>query len=283
VPADARGAFGARRGGPAAGRGQRLCRRALAAACAQRHDPVVNLLLLEPGEIDANGCARIGGRRAAHLRAVLRVAVGQRLCAGIADGPLGDAEVLAVGADAVVVRANCTAPPVPSRDVLLLAVPRPKVLLRLLELAAALGFAHVELFRSWRVDKSHLGSRALDPALQRAHLCRGLEQAQRTLLPRVRLHARFRPFVEDVLPTLALPAHRVTGHPDATTAIADLQLGHGAPFALALGPEGGLIAYEVDRLGAAGFLPVRLSPHPLRTEAALAAAHAQLDLLRSRR
>lgn len=242
----------------------------------------VNLLLLDPAEVADDGTALLTDRRAEHLRAVLQVAPGRTLQAGLVDGPIGSAEVLEVRNDAVRVRAVCTEPSPTTQDALLLAVPRPKSLLRMLELAATLGFADIVLFRSWRVDKSHLESQAMDPALQRHHLRLGLEQARRTTMPRVRSYLRFRPFVEDELPQLQLPAQRFCAHPFATDATADLSLSRGAPFAVAIGPEGGLLPYEVDHLARCGFLPVRMSQHPLRTESALAAIHAQLDLLRAR-
>lgn len=243
----------------------------------------MNLLLLEPDEVDDAGGAVLRGRRARHLLEVLAVRPGRRLRAGIVDGPRGHAEVVATGADLVRVRVACGEAAPPADDVLLLAVPRPKVLLRVLALAAACGFGRIVLFRSWRVDRSHLGSRALDPGVQRAHLLAGLEQARRTRLPRVQCFARFRPFVEDALPVLPLPAHRFCAHPAAAAATGELAGLHAAAFALALGPEGGLLPYEVDRLAeCGGFLPVRLGAHPLRTEAALAALWGQLDLLRHR-
>jgi RsmE family RNA methyltransferase len=246
-------------------------------------DAVVNLLLLETHEIDADGEATLAGRRARHLLEVLGVAPGQRLRAGIVDGPLGHAEVLAADPHAVRLRVDCREPAPPAGDVLLLALPRPKVLLRVYEQATALGFGSLVLFRSWRVDKSHLKSRALLPAVQRAHLLLGLEQGCRTRLPQVRWQPLFRPFVEDVLDGLRLPPHRLCAHPQAATATGELRLAAGSAFALALGPEGGFLPWEVEQLAARGFLPVRLSPHPLRTESALSALHAQLDLLRQQR
>jgi RsmE family RNA methyltransferase len=240
----------------------------------------VNLLLLERGELDAGGEAVLKGRRARHVATVLRAAPGQRLRAGLVDGPVGHAEVLAVDGETVRVRADCREPAPPAADVLLLAVPRPKVLLRAYEQAAALGFGTIVLFRSWRVDKSHLQSRALDPAVQREHLRLGLEQGRRTAVPAVRFFARFRPFVEDALDALQLPCHRFCAHPDGSASTAALALTRGAPFALALGPEGGFLPWEVDQLAARGFLPVRLGCGPLRTEWALGALWAQLDLLR---
>ena len=249
----------------------------------------MNLLLLEPAEVE-RGEARVGGRRARHLLDVLRVQPGAVLRAGIVDGPRGHATVLAVAPDSVRLHIDCNEPgrdldggPDAGHDVLLLAVPRPKVLARILEHAAALGYRHIVLFRSWKVEKSHLGSRALRPEVQRAHLLLGLEQGQRTHLPEVHFFALFRPFVEDQLAVLPLPAHRFCAHPAAATATAELRLSQGAPFALALGPDGGFVPYEVEQLAARGFLPVRLSGSPLRTESALSALHGQLDLLRQQR
>ncbi|MBL8729762.1 MAG: 16S rRNA (uracil(1498)-N(3))-methyltransferase [Planctomycetes bacterium] len=242
----------------------------------------MNFLLLHRDEVDDRGIARLQGRRAEHVRTVLRATVGQQLRAGIVDGPLGRATVLAMAADSITVATDCAEQPPPTADVLLLAVPRPKVLLRMLAHAAALGFARIVLFRSWRVDKAHLQSTAMAPDAQRAQLLLGLEQAGRTRVPTVQSFPLFRPMVEDALPALGLPALRCVGHPTAATATHELRLARGAPFALLLGPDGGLIPYEVAALTAAGFLPIASGPHPLRTETALAVLWGQLDLLRRR-
>jgi RsmE family RNA methyltransferase len=242
----------------------------------------LNFLLLHRDEVDGHGVAILRGRRAEHVRTVLRAEPGQRLRAGIVDGPLGTATVQDVSDEHVTVATACTEEPPTGGDVLLLAVPRPKVLLRMLAHAAALGFQRIVLFRSWRVEKSHLQSTAMEPATQREHLLLGLEQAGRTRLPRVEFFPLFKPFVEDALPTLDLPALRFVGHPAAPTPTHRLELPRNAPFALLLGPDGGLIPYEVDALRTAGFVPVSSGPHPLRTETALSVLWGQLDLLRAR-
>lgn len=113
----------------------------------------MNLLLLDRAEIDANSHAQLRGRRAAHLQTVLRVAVGDTIRTGILDGPIGTARVLAIATDLVEVSVTCETTVPLCHDTLLLAVPRPKVLQRMLEHAAALGFAQIVLFRSWRVEK----------------------------------------------------------------------------------------------------------------------------------
>lgn len=242
----------------------------------------MNLLLLDRAEIDANSHAQLRGRRAAHLQTVLRVAVGDTIRTGILDGPIGTARVLAIATDLVEVSVTCETTVPLCHDTLLLAVPRPKVLQRMLEHAAALGFAQIVLFRSWRVEKSHLDSKQLLPAVQEEHLRLGLEQSQRTQLPRVQFFPLFRPFVEDHLAKLILPQHRFCAHPSAATSTAELRLTKSAALALAIGPDGGFLPYEVAQLAQHGFLPVRLGPHPLRTESALSVLHGQMDLLRQR-
>nr|MBP8302278.1 16S rRNA (uracil(1498)-N(3))-methyltransferase [Planctomycetota bacterium] len=54
------------------------------------------------------------------------------------------------------------------------------------------------------------------------------------------------------------------------------------PVALALGPDGGFLPYEVEQLHAHGFFAVHCGSHPLRTESALSVLWGQLDLLRQR-
>ncbi|MBL8900334.1 MAG: 16S rRNA (uracil(1498)-N(3))-methyltransferase [Planctomycetes bacterium] len=240
----------------------------------------MNLLLLRPEELSHAGEVELRDRRAHHLRTVLRVQVGSIVRAGLLGGALGHAEVLSDAAGGVLLRARFEneAPPVP-RDALLLAVPRPKVLKRVLEDAAAMGFGKIALVRSWRVEKSHLGAQALRAEELREQLLLGLEQGRRTHLPEVRLFPLFRPFVEDELEAWAPPGSRYLAHPGEqlgpSRALAD------EPYTLALGPEGGWIDYELEQLAQRGFARCSLGPHPLRVEAALAAAWGQLSLARA--
>jgi 16S rRNA (uracil1498-N3)-methyltransferase len=242
----------------------------------------MNLLLLHAGELDADGRARLVDRRARHVCTVLRAGPGSVLRAGLVDGPLGSAVVESASGDELVVRAAFDRAAPPADLALLLAVPRPKVLLRMLAHAAALGFGQIVLFRSWRVEKSHLASTAMQPEVQRAELLAGLEQAGRTRLPRITFAPLFKPMVEDRLDAMGLPSARFVAHPNAAAGSHELALAAGAPFALALGPDGGFLPYEVEQLAAHGFLPVHCGPWPLRTESAPSVLWGQLDLLRRR-
>ena len=116
---------------------------------------------------------------ARHVAEVLHAEVGARLRAGVVDGALGEAVVERLGSGEVQVRVCVERPSAPAPDTLLLAVPRPKVLLRMLSHAAALGFGRIVLFRSWRVDKSWLQSRAFDAAAPDADTRRATSTHQR--------------------------------------------------------------------------------------------------------
>ena len=234
----------------------------------------MNLLLLHPGDFVAPQRVRIAGRRHAHLRDVLRAQPGDSLRAGLLDGDLGDALLLGLDADGAELEVTLhSAPPPPLPVTLLLALPRPKVLRRCLRAATLLGVKEIHLLNSWRVDKSYWQTPLLAPERLRQDLLLALEQARDTRLPQIVLHHRFKPFVEDQLEALASGRARLLAHPGATTA---LTTAANPPLVLAVGPEGGFIAYEVESLVARGFTPVSLGARVLTVEVALAAALGQL-------
>jgi 16S rRNA (uracil1498-N3)-methyltransferase len=224
----------------------------------------MNLLLLLPDELSADGTARLGGERLRHLREVLGVAPGRTVRAGVLGGNVGTAEVLALGTEEAVLRCvfDRQPPPRPGVD-LVLAVPRPKALRRVLAAAASLGVDRLVLLAAARVEKSYLASPVLRPERLRKHLLDGLEQAQDTVLPEVHLVVRFRPFVEDRMESLLGPAERWLLHPG------DDGPRHPSPdgrLALAIGPEGGWVPFERTLLEARAFRLLGFGPRTLRTE-----------------
>jgi len=242
----------------------------------------VNLVLLEPGELRADGTARLEGRRATHVREVLRSAPGDRILAGVVGGRMGEAEVLGTEGAMTLRPLLDREPPEPSPVSLLLALPRPKMLRRVLQAAASMGVKRIALVGSWRVEKSYFGSPLLSPEAIRAELLLGLEQGRDTVLPEVFLRRLFKPFVEDELETLFPEPTRLLAHPIGGGPIGSLPP-PGDRAALAIGPEGGWTAYEAERLRGLGFAPFSLGPRPLRVEAAVPFAVGQVELwLRSR-
>ena len=236
----------------------------------------MNLLLLEPADLQPDGTARMTGRRLRHALEVLRAAAGDVLRVGLVDGPTGSAEVLRAAGDELVLRPSLDASPPPRPGIdLLLAVPRPKALRKVLPAAASLGVDRIVLVNAARVEKSYFASRVLEPAALRELLVLGLEQARDTRMPEVLIRERFRPFVEDELDALWPRAQRLLADPSARTAPAR----DSRRLLLAIGPEGGWVPFEIDLLASRGFERFTLGPRTLRVEVAVAYA---LGALRER-
>lgn len=234
----------------------------------------MNLLLLQSEDFIDSQRARIGGRRLAHVREVLRPAPGAVLRAGLLDGPLGTATLLHLDAECAEFSVLLDRPPPPpSPAALVLALPRPKVLRRTLRAATLLGAKEIHLIHSWRVDKSYWQTPLLAAPRLREELLPALELARDTVLPRVLLHRRFKPFIEDRLDAIAGGRRRLLAHPGAG---GGMDGARGQPLLLALGPEGGFIPYEVECFRQQGFTPVSLGERILSVEVALAAALGRL-------
>ncbi len=244
----------------------------------------MNLLLFEPAEISGelrDGRARLDDRRALHVREVLRAGPGAALRAGVIGGAIGRAEVLADDGRAIdlAVVLDGEAPPSMPVD-LILAMPRPKVLSRALETAAAFGVRRVDVVNAWRVDKAYLDSPRLTPTAIGEHLRLGAEQGVTTHLPVVEIHRRLMPFLDGRHPVALPAATRLLAHAGGAVPIEIAwRTASGPPLTLAIGPEGGWIAREVDTFAARGFAVVTLGAPVLRVEVALAAALGQLAML----
>ena len=232
----------------------------------------MNTLLLTPAELAAaeNGRVRLADdRRVAHVRTVHRAAVGDALRVGVLGGRLGTAVVARLddaGLELDVTLERDPPPAVPL--VLVLALPRPKAMRRVLQTVATLGIKRLCLVAAWRVEKSYWESPLLAPARVADELVLGLEQGGDTAVPTVTLHRRFKPFVEDELTALAAASRRLLAHP---TAARPCPRAVGTPVTLAIGPEGGFTTYEVGALEAQDFESVSLGPRVLRVEQAVPA------------
>ena len=222
----------------------------------------MNLLLLRPEELRDDGTARVEGRRLLHAREVLKAAEGDELRVGVLHGRTGVAQILKLSGEELILRPELTLDPPPRAGVdLLLAIPRPKALRKVLPAAASLGVDRIVLVNAARVEKSYFDSKVLDSIEELLLL--GLEQARDTVPPQVLVRERFRPFVEDELDALFPKRNRLVAHPAAASTQAS------APAVLAVGPEGGWVPFELELLAKHGFAPFTLGPRTLRVEVAL--------------
>lgn len=251
----------------------------------------MNLIILEDSDRLAASRFRVTGARARHIREVLRAEPGRELRVGLLEGPLGTGRVVAAESSTSTSASASEGPielecefqgdpsPRPLVD-LVLAIPRPKSLAKLLPEVAALGVDRLVLLRTWRVEKPYLTAAILEPAAYRPLLHQGLMQGRSTREPRVLVEPLFKPWVEDRAPAFIAGARALAAHSAAVTDLATMRLRADERVVLAVGPEGGFIAYELEALARAGFQPVTMGARTLRVETACVALLAQLDLLR---
>ncbi len=239
----------------------------------------MNLLLIEQGELE-RGEVTLTGRRAEHLIKVLKVVQGDGIRLGVVQGKVGMGRVLAVHEQTVRLEVELTHQAESDLHVeLILALPRPIMLQRILKQATVLGVRRFHLIRSRRVEKSFFHSPVLEPAKIRGLLLEGMEQAMDTWLPEVRIHTQFRPFVEDVLPTLN--GQGLIADPAGSGTLAGIPLSgeKGQRLLLAVGPEGGWSDYELSRFAEQGFYGFTMGKRILHVDTAVVSLLAQLQLL----
>jgi 16S rRNA (uracil1498-N3)-methyltransferase len=234
----------------------------------------MNLILLFPEDFVDDERVRLTGRRLAHVTHVHRAAVGDALIVGVAGGRIGRGEVTRLDDTALEMRITLTNDPPPALPLtLVLALPRPKVLNRIIASATSLGVKRIYLINAWRVEKSYWKSPRMSEENLLAQRVLGLEQARDTILPTIELRRLFRPFVENELPSIAADTQALVAHPTATQ---ECPRNVAQPVTLAIGPEGGFIAQEIASLEKIGFTAVGLGPRILRVETAVAAILGRL-------
>jgi len=237
----------------------------------------VNLLLLDREELRSDGTCAVSDRRAQHLRGVLAVDVGSTVRAGIVGGSLGTAEVLSIDGDVVLRFTASGVTPAPAPVELVLAIPRPKVITRTIEIAASFGDRRNDLTNAWRVDKSYLSSPRLYPVALTLAARFGAEQGATTYLPEIALHDRLMSRLDARFASPDPEELRLIAHPNAPPI--EQVVTSRMPTVLAIGPEGGWIERELETFVGRGFRPVSLGAPILRVEAAVASALGQLLLL----
>ena len=229
----------------------------------------MNLILLFDDDFLGEGRVRLAGRRLEHVTNVHRAALGDELTVGVAGGRIGRGVITRLD-DALELRVTLDRdPPPPLPLTLILAVPRPKVLNRVIAGATSRGVKRILLVNAWRVEKSYWKSPRLTADNLRAQSILCLEQARDTILPVIEQHRLFRPFIEEE----TFEGLKLVAHPVATRECPREVARH---VTLAIGPEGGFIAAELESLQRAGFEAVTIGERILRVETAVAALIARL-------
>ena len=235
----------------------------------------MNIILVEKDDFLSDSRVQLTDRRHQHILNIHQANPGDRLKVGLVNGDIGQGTVISIDSLQVTLDINLHSTPAPALPTtLLLALPRPKMFKRILQTISSMGVKELYLINSYRVDKSYWSSPLLSEAAIREQLILGLEQAVDTHLPKVHLRKRFKPFVEDELPSIcknhqynwvAHPYHAQPCPPSSNE-----------KTLIAIGPEGGFIPYEIEKFNAAGISSIHLGERILKVETAVPAILSRL-------
>ena len=248
----------------------------------------MNLILFAANEIKSDGTVSLKDRRSEHILSILGCKPGDTIRAGVINGAVGTAEILAIKGKGKKAEINLSFTAEGSSVVqptvdLILGLVRPIMLKKILAQAASLGVGRIFLINANRVEKSFFGAGLLNDEKYRTYLIEGLEQAKDTYLPQVSIHERFRPFIGDFIPSVVSSYKKMlVAHPDGEIDMRQAVAGGTeGRILLAVGPEGGWVDFEIDKFIAQSFVPVSMGSRVLRTDTAVVALLAQLMVLRS--
>ena len=244
----------------------------------------MNIILAEEAEI-SDGRLTLTDHRAEHIVKVLRSEVKERVRVGLVNGQRGFANILKIQKKypfLVELLVDLDEPPgeTPPID-LILALPRPIMLKRVLSQVTALGVGTIHLINANRVEKSFWEAGILQPEEYRTHLLHGLEQAGDTRLPDVRIHPKFKPFIEDIFPGLAREyRYLLLADPGGSQRLSDVVVDKDGRIFLAVGPEGGWVDFEIRKFQEQGFSCCTIGERILKVDTAVIALHARITTLR---
>lgn len=236
----------------------------------------MNLLVIDKNNWIDNKTIRVEGRQFNHMIEVHKVEVGDSIRVGEINGKIGSGIISKLEDNLAEIEVKLEQnPPEKLPLKLILAMPRPKVFKRILEDCTTLGVSEIHLIKTWKVEKSYWSTPWLKDEKITEQILLGLEQGCDTIAPKVSIHKYFKPFVEDLLPSIIEGTEAIVAHPRVCN---QHELGEFQKKAItiAIGPEGGFTNYEIDSLENIGFKAVNLGDRILRVETAIKVAIGRL-------
>ena len=163
----------------------------------------MNIILFEQEEI-TQGHVVLSDYRAKHIVKVLRSNMGDSVRVGVIDSYIGTGKIVTIHKKfpfIVELTVQLTEKTMSSPVIdLLLALPRPIMLKRILSQVTALGVGRIFIINASRVEKSFWEAGILQNDEYRPHLIQGLEQAVDTKLPEIKMFRHFRHLLKMFFP-----------------------------------------------------------------------------------
>lgn len=243
----------------------------------------MNLILADAHEFDGRTLI-VDDHRAKHIVKILGCKEGDRVKCGEIDGRRGTGKIVSMRKKYPFrVELTVELQEIPGNDPnidLLLALPRPIMLKRIFSQVTSLGVGKIIIINANRVEKSFWEAGLLSRDAYREHLIHGLEQAVDTRLPKVEIHRRFRPFMEDEFPTIKEEyTHLLLAHPGERNTLSQRITSKPIRVLYGVGPEGGWVDYEIDKFKENGFKTFAIGERILKVDTATIALHARISTL----
>ena len=234
----------------------------------------MNLILVDENDFIDKDIVRLKDRRFEHIKNIHRVKVGDKLKAGIVNGSIGQGKVLEINQEFIDLCLELDSPVPKKLPVdLIIALPRPQTFKKVLEAVSALGVKNIHVIHSRRVEKSFWHSPVLKEENVRKHLILGLEQAGDTMLPKVTFYKGFKDFIEKDIASIVNNKRALVAHPYVKD---NCPVAIDEPLVLAVGPEGGFIAHEIEMFEKNNFQIINCGARVLRVEHAVVALLSKL-------
>ncbi|HDS01810.1 MAG TPA: 16S rRNA (uracil(1498)-N(3))-methyltransferase [candidate division Zixibacteria bacterium] len=248
----------------------------------------MNLIILTDKDRTDGGSYLLEDHRAEHIRSILQLSEGDSIEIGILNAGQGRGRITTIDSKQVCIRAE----KLEKRDYsalsphidLICALPRPQTLKKILLICGMMAVRKLYLIRASRVEKSYYHSPLLNPDNYNSFLIEGLSQGKHTRLPSVEIHERFKPFFEEILPSIEKDEEhtvlRIFPDPESNRTIKAFYDGNARRILLAIGPEGGWVPFEIEMMQEHGFEKCTLGRWILRVEHAVTAALSQIEMIR---
>ena len=249
----------------------------------------MNSLIILPAEFVSDSEAMLQGERANYALERHELKVGIKVAASRLSGKRGWALVKAASRQKVVLEVFLDKDPPQKADIeLIVAVPRPQTVKKIILAACCLGVGRIHFLKTANVVKSYLQSKSLQPENIQQEIIKGLEQAFDTVPPEVLIHSHYPKFIRESLPKVlgekesANPI-KLIADTRVSSDLTSKSVGFAAdsqPVVIAIGPESGWTAEEAGDFKNLGFISITLGERILRVDAAATVLIAQVNLLR---
>ncbi|MCP4020484.1 MAG: 16S rRNA (uracil(1498)-N(3))-methyltransferase [Desulfobacteraceae bacterium] len=227
----------------------------------------MNLILLHKRDFVSNQKVVLKDRRFDYIRDVHKAKTGDTLLCGLINSKIGNGKITKFSSRHIEMDVCLENDPIdPLPLILVLALPRPKMLKRIIESVVSLGVKDIYLINSWRVEKSFWQSPLLKDQNLEKYIYLGLEQSKDTVLPKIHQKRFFSSFVKEELALIAKDSLKFTAHPKTDKLC---PAGLNEKITLVVGPEGGFIDLEIETLEEIGFNTISFGKRILKVETAV--------------